>query len=43
MSQPIEYKGCNYLKQRLLLSTLSGKSVKITDIRANKDDPGVRG
>ncbi|KAG8037871.1 hypothetical protein G9C98_006082 [Cotesia typhae] len=42
MSQPIEYKGCNYLKQRLLLSTLSGKSVKITDIRANKDDPGVR-
>ncbi|XP_043270964.1 probable RNA 3'-terminal phosphate cyclase-like protein [Venturia canescens] len=38
----IAYEGCNYLKYRLLLSTLSGKSIKITEIRTNDDDPGLR-
>ncbi|XP_012270514.1 RNA 3'-terminal phosphate cyclase-like protein [Orussus abietinus] len=36
------YEGCNHLRYRLLLSTLSGKSVKITDIRSDNDDPGLR-
>ncbi|XP_050311901.1 probable RNA 3'-terminal phosphate cyclase-like protein [Anthonomus grandis grandis] len=36
------YKGCNYFKQRLVLSVLSGKPVRITDIRSMEDDPGLR-
>ncbi|XP_066148587.1 probable RNA 3'-terminal phosphate cyclase-like protein [Euwallacea fornicatus] len=36
------YKGSNLLKQRLVLSILSGKSVKISDIRVLEDEPGLR-
>ncbi|KAL5282588.1 RCL1 family protein [Megaselia abdita] len=36
------YKGANFFKQRLLLSTLSGKPVKIKDIRSDFSDPGLR-
>jgi RNA 3'-terminal phosphate cyclase-like protein len=37
------YKGCNHMKQRLILSTLSGKPVEIRDIRAlDEDNPGLR-
>ncbi|KAK4872494.1 hypothetical protein RN001_014523 [Aquatica leii] len=36
------YKGSNYLRQRLVLSVLSGKSVKIDDIRSFDDNPGVQ-
>lgn len=37
------YKGSNFFKQRLLLATLSGKSLKITDIRSGDiDGPGAR-
>ncbi|KAG7212868.1 hypothetical protein KM043_002221 [Ampulex compressa] len=36
------YEGCNYLRYRLLLSTLSGKPVRITDIRVKGDDPGLK-
>lgn len=36
------YKGSNFFKQRLLLSTLSGKPVKIKDIRSSEVDPGLR-
>jgi RNA 3'-terminal phosphate cyclase len=28
------YKGSNHLKQKLILATLAGKSIKIVDIRA---------
>jgi RNA 3'-terminal phosphate cyclase-like protein len=42
----LEFKGSNYLKQKLVLSVLSGKSIKITDIRCSKNDlaeiPGLR-
>lgn len=34
------FKGSNHLKQKLILATISGKSVKITDIR--KDDNGLQ-
>lgn len=37
------YDGCNYFRQRLVLSTLSGKRVKIKSIRSKDDDPGLRG
>ncbi|KAI8437143.1 hypothetical protein MSG28_010492 [Choristoneura fumiferana] len=36
------YKGSNFLRQRLLLSTLSGRSVKIEEIRSTHNDPGLR-
>lgn len=36
------YKGCNLFRQRLLLSVLSGRAIKIEDIRSNHDDPGLR-
>lgn len=39
----LHYEGSNYLRYRLLLSTLSGKPVRIEEIRTNEDDPGLRG
>lgn len=36
------YKGSNFLRQRLLLSTLSGRSIKVEDIRSTHDDPGLK-
>ncbi|CAH0547345.1 unnamed protein product [Brassicogethes aeneus] len=36
------YKGSSFLKQRLILSILSGKCVKINEIRALDDEPGLR-
>ncbi|KAJ9585822.1 hypothetical protein L9F63_020524 [Diploptera punctata] len=38
----ISFKGCNYLRQRLILSTLSGKPISIKEIRSQDDDPGLR-
>lgn len=37
------YDGCNFFRQRLVLSALSGKRVKIRNIRSKDDDPGLRG
>uniref|UniRef100_A0A1A7YFG5 RNA terminal phosphate cyclase-like 1 n=1 Tax=Iconisemion striatum TaxID=60296 RepID=A0A1A7YFG5_9TELE len=36
------YDGCNFVRQRLVLSTLSGKHVKIKNIRSKDDNPGLR-
>lgn len=36
------FKGSNYLRQRLVLSTLSGKPVRIKEIRSQDDEPGLR-
>lgn len=36
------FKGSNFFRQRLLLATLSGRSVRIEDIRSTHDDPGLR-
>uniref|UniRef100_A0AAR2J697 RNA 3'-terminal phosphate cyclase-like protein n=1 Tax=Pygocentrus nattereri TaxID=42514 RepID=A0AAR2J697_PYGNA len=41
-SQRDAYYGCNFLRQRLVLSTLSGKRVKIRNIRSRDDEPGLR-
>ncbi|XP_053474008.1 RNA 3'-terminal phosphate cyclase-like protein [Ictalurus furcatus] len=38
----LSYEGCNFLRQRLVLSTLSGKRVKIRNIRSRDDNPGLR-
>ena len=43
MAADLSYEGCNFLRQRLVLATLSGKSVKIKNIRAFEDDPGLKG
>ncbi|XP_056147204.1 RNA 3'-terminal phosphate cyclase-like protein [Lampris incognitus] len=40
--QGLEYDGCNFFRQRLVLSTLSGKRVKIKNIRSKDDNPGLR-
>lgn len=42
-SHSLSYAGCNFLRQRLVLSTLSGRPVKIRRIRARDDNPGLRG
>ncbi|CAG8486458.1 2357_t:CDS:2 [Paraglomus occultum] len=38
----IKYSGHNYFRQRLILSLLSGKTVKIDKIRSDDDNPGLR-
>lgn len=42
-SNSLTFKGSNFMRQRLVLSVLSGKPIKITDIRRNDNDPGLRG
>lgn len=37
------YEGCNFFRQRFVLATLAGRSLKIQSIRADDDDPGVKG
>ncbi|KAJ2949332.1 hypothetical protein O0L34_g6285 [Tuta absoluta] len=36
------YKGSNFFRQRLLLATLSGRAIKIDEIRSTQDDPGLK-
>lgn len=36
------YRGSSCLRARLILSVLSGKAVKINDIRSSDDEPGLR-
>lgn len=38
----LKYQGSNFLRQRLILSTLSGRPVKVTDIRTDDENPGIR-
>jgi len=37
----VKLHGANFLRQRLILSTISGKNVKITKIRESEADPGL--
>ncbi|CAK0802431.1 unnamed protein product [Prorocentrum cordatum] len=39
---PLRYRGSNWLRQRLCLSTVSGRPVVITDIRPRDEEPGLR-
>lgn len=39
----LSYTGCNFLRQRLVLATLSGRPLKIRKIRSKEEDPGLRG
>lgn len=38
----ITYKGSSFLRQRLLLSVLSGKPVRVLEIRTLHDEPGLQ-
>ena len=39
---PVRYKGSNFLRQLLVLATVSGRPVTITDIRVHDEEPGLR-
>lgn len=39
----LEYEGANFLRQRVVLSILSGRAVRIKNIRTSHDEPGLRG
>ena len=39
----LTFEGCNYFRQYLVLSILSGKPIKIRKIRHKDDNPGLRG
>ena len=43
MSSILKFEGYNYLRQRLILATLSGKPVRIEKIRSDDENPGLRG
>lgn len=43
MAQPLKFEGARCFRQRLVLSVLSGKPVKISKIRHEDDNPGLRG
>ncbi|CAH0398173.1 unnamed protein product [Chilo suppressalis] len=36
------YRGSNFFRQRLILSSLSGRAIRIEEIRSTHDDPGLR-
>ena len=37
------YEGPEWFRQKLVMSTLSGKPVRISNIRAADDEPGLKG
>ncbi|CAG0881656.1 unnamed protein product, partial [Cyprideis torosa] len=37
----LTFEGCNHFRQRLVLATLTGKPIRIRDIRSNSDEPGL--
>ncbi|CAG8533640.1 6655_t:CDS:1, partial [Dentiscutata heterogama] len=41
-SKILKFSGHNYFRQRLVLATLSGKTVKINKIRSDDNDPGIK-
>ncbi|CAH1254611.1 RCL1 [Branchiostoma lanceolatum] len=41
-SHVLTYEGCNFLRQRLVLATLSNRPVKIKKIRSKDANPGVQ-
>uniref|UniRef100_A0A2P2I5U9 RNA 3'-terminal phosphate cyclase-like protein n=1 Tax=Hirondellea gigas TaxID=1518452 RepID=A0A2P2I5U9_9CRUS len=42
LNKTLTFQGINFLRQRLVLSCLSGKKIHITDIRSKEEKPGVR-
>lgn len=42
-SSLLQFHGSNFLKQRLILSTISGKPIQIVNIRKDDFEPGLKG
>ena len=42
-SKLLTFEGCTYFRQRLVLSTLSSRPVRIARVRGDADEPGLRG
>ena len=38
----LRYQGCSHFRQRIVLSTLSGRPLVITRIRGDDEEPGLR-
>ena len=38
----LRFKGSQHLRQRLVLATVTGKAIRIDDIRAKDFNPGLR-
>ena len=43
MAADLTCERCNFFRQRLVLATLSDKSVKMKNMKAVEDDPGLKG
>ena len=43
MATMLRFEGSNYLRQRLVLATLSQRTITITQIRADEEAPGLKG
>ena len=43
MEADLTYEGCIFFQQRLVLAALSGKPVKLKNLRAVEDDPRLKG
>lgn len=39
----VRFKGCKLFRERLVCATLSGRAIRIDDIRAMDERPGIRG
>jgi RNA 3'-terminal phosphate cyclase-like protein len=38
----LKFSGCGNFRQRLVCATLSGKAIRISDIRVDDEKPGLR-
>ena len=38
----LKFRGCSNFRQRIALATISGRAIRIDDIRANSETPGLR-
>lgn len=43
LSMTLQFDGCAFFRQRLVLSTLSFQPIKIKNIRSQENEPGLRG
>lgn len=43
IQEELKFEGCNFFRQRLTYSLLSGRPIDIKEIRPLDDDPGVKG
>jgi hypothetical protein len=43
LMKPLVFQGHGFLRQRLLLSILSGRPIKVEKIRSDQSEPGLKG